>query len=185
MLRSATTPFEAIAHPVRCDLLDALRESPEPLSVTDLGVRCEVSRSTASRHLDILRAAGLVVARSAAPAIHHELDRGAFGAIDDECFEIVLRRPQLKSNLRQLARHACDAVLVPGKLQVEPAVDAGLVDDRLTDDVLQRRRDGTHRDFFHLHLADLKPGVRLPSFGALETRLAARAQHEDIKRSWL
>jgi DNA-binding transcriptional ArsR family regulator len=83
MLRTATTPFEAIAHPVRRDLLDALRESPEPLSVTDLGARCEVSRSTASRHLDILRGAGLVVARNAAPAIHHELDRSAFDAIDD------------------------------------------------------------------------------------------------------
>lgn len=83
MLRSATSVFEAIAHPVRRDLLDALREAPGPLSITELGVRCEVSRSTASRHLDILRGAGLVVARTSAPAIHNELDRHAFASIED------------------------------------------------------------------------------------------------------
>ena len=88
MLRPATCAFEAIAHPVRRDLLDALRETG-PVSVTDLAARCEVSRSTASRHLEILRGAGLVVARSSAPALHHELDRSAFDAIDDWLWPFV------------------------------------------------------------------------------------------------
>ena len=68
---------------MRRELLDALRQASGPSSVTDLGVRCEVSRSTASRHLDILRDAGLVVARTSPPAIHNELDRNAFTSIED------------------------------------------------------------------------------------------------------
>ncbi|MEV1131915.1 metalloregulator ArsR/SmtB family transcription factor [Agromyces sp. NPDC049794] len=83
MLKPSGSVFGAIAHPVRRDLLDVLRESSRPLSVTDLGLRCEVSRSTASRHLDVLRGAGLVVGRRSGTAIRHELDRSAFAPIED------------------------------------------------------------------------------------------------------
>ncbi|WP_271192368.1 ArsR/SmtB family transcription factor [Agromyces luteolus] len=81
--------FGAIAHPVRRDLLEAMREAARPLSITELGARCEVSRSTASRHLDILRGAGMVVARSAQPAVLHELDPTAFAAIESWLWPFV------------------------------------------------------------------------------------------------
>jgi|GEM_PF-2934544 len=83
MLRSARTVFEAIAHPVRRDLLDALRRAPGPLSITELGELCDVSRSTASRHLDILRATGVVIAQRSEPSTFHALDRAALEPIDD------------------------------------------------------------------------------------------------------
>ncbi|WP_353816567.1 ArsR/SmtB family transcription factor [Agromyces sp. SYSU T00266] len=83
MLRREKTVFGAIAHPVRRDLLDALREASRPLSITELGELCEVSRSTASRHLDILRTAGVVTACRDEPSTLHVLDRTAFASIED------------------------------------------------------------------------------------------------------
>ncbi|UOQ90520.1 winged helix-turn-helix domain-containing protein [Agromyces endophyticus] len=83
MLRIASSPFQAIAHPVRRDLLEALREADSPMTVTDLGRRCEVSHSTASRHLDLLRANGLVVSRRSRTATLHALRPGAFEELAD------------------------------------------------------------------------------------------------------
>ena len=84
MLRVASSVFEAIAHPVRRRLLETLLESSVPLTVTELGRLCEVSRSTASRHLGILRGADLVhAARGPGLAIHHRLNPDGLAPVDD------------------------------------------------------------------------------------------------------
>lgn len=82
MLRGGSSVFEAIAHPVRRDLLEELRKAAAPMSVTDLGDRCEVSRSTASRHLDILRANGIVSSRRWRTSTLHVLAPRAFEPLE-------------------------------------------------------------------------------------------------------
>lgn len=72
MLRQRSTVFDAIAHPVRRHILEALNGA-HWVSITDLAERIEVSRSTASRHLDILRRSGLVKARRVDQATLHHL----------------------------------------------------------------------------------------------------------------
>jgi DNA-binding transcriptional ArsR family regulator len=83
MLRREPGVFEAIVHPVRRDLLDALRASCRPLSVTALGDLCQVSRSTASRHLGILLENGFVEVTRQDTSALHTLVPTAFVAIDD------------------------------------------------------------------------------------------------------
>lgn len=83
MLRREFSPFEAIAHPVRRELLATLRDAPRPLSVTALSQCCDVSRSTASRHLDILRGNGFVAVARWQTSQLHVLVPGAFVSIDD------------------------------------------------------------------------------------------------------
>jgi DNA-binding transcriptional ArsR family regulator len=53
-------PLDALGNPTRRDILRAL--SSQPCSVGDLAVRFPVSRPAVSRHLRLLRDAGLVTA---------------------------------------------------------------------------------------------------------------------------
>ena len=55
--------FQAIAHPARRQLLDALREREQP--VRELAARFQVSRPATSQHLRILLESGLVAERRA------------------------------------------------------------------------------------------------------------------------
>src|SRR5688500_5239687 len=50
--------FTAVAHPVRRQILDYLRE--EPLTVSELATAFEISRPAVSQHLKVLLDAGLV-----------------------------------------------------------------------------------------------------------------------------
>jgi DNA-binding transcriptional ArsR family regulator len=53
--------FQAIAHPARRQLLDALREREQP--VRELAARFQVSRPATSQHLRLLLDSGLVAER--------------------------------------------------------------------------------------------------------------------------
>lgn len=55
------TPFEVVAEPARRELLDALIEGPK--AVGELAAATELSQPNTSRHLRILREAGLVASR--------------------------------------------------------------------------------------------------------------------------
>ncbi len=67
--------FDALADPVRRNLL--VRVAGEPRSVTDLASAHAISRPAISRHLRILREAGLVQVTSVGRRRLHELDRDA------------------------------------------------------------------------------------------------------------
>jgi len=54
-------PFEVIAEPTRRRMLDLLRQRERP--VGELVVSLDISQPTASKHLKVLRDAGLVEAR--------------------------------------------------------------------------------------------------------------------------
>lgn len=83
MLRHASTAFDAIAHPVRRQLLECLLDDPGPATITSLAARIEVSRSTASRHLALLRAGGLVEAARHRRATVHRLRLPPFARLGE------------------------------------------------------------------------------------------------------
>ncbi len=62
------SPFDVVADPARRRLLDALRQAPRP--VGELAAATGLSQPSASRHLRILREAGLVTFRTAG---HHRV----------------------------------------------------------------------------------------------------------------
>lgn len=72
--------FGAIADPTRRDILDLLRR--EDSSVGDLAIRFPVSRPAISRHLRILRQAGLVRETRQSQARIYALDPRPLAAVD-------------------------------------------------------------------------------------------------------
>ena len=62
MFVAVPTTFDVLAEPVRRDILDLLREEERP--VGDLVARLSLSQPGVSKHLRILREAGLVEARA-------------------------------------------------------------------------------------------------------------------------
>lgn len=92
-------PFEALAHPIRRDILGALRDEPG-LSAGAIAARFpEVSRPAISRHLGVLRSAHLVRARPDGRELRYHLDPEAIAALHErwcvqfgEVMEQSLRR---------------------------------------------------------------------------------------------
>jgi DNA-binding transcriptional ArsR family regulator len=74
-------PFEVLAEPHRRSILDLLRESER--SVTDLVGVLDVSQPAVSKHLRVLREAGLVTARSDAQRRLYRLRPEPLRAIDE------------------------------------------------------------------------------------------------------
>jgi len=64
--------FEAVAHPVRRQLLDLLRAGPQP--VHQLAAGFTISRPAVSQHLKILREAHLIVQTRSGRENHYALD---------------------------------------------------------------------------------------------------------------
>ena len=73
--------FDALADPVRRDLL--VRMADLPRSVTDLGRDHAISRPAVSRHLRVLREAGLVTVTPSGRHRLHELDREALAPVEE------------------------------------------------------------------------------------------------------
>ena len=73
--------FEVLAEPHRRSILDLLRESER--SVTDLVGVLDVSQPAVSKHLRVLREAGLVTARSDAQRRLYRLRPEPLRAIDE------------------------------------------------------------------------------------------------------
>jgi DNA-binding transcriptional ArsR family regulator len=67
--------FSALADPVRRDLLVRLADAP--LTVNALVEHQQISRPAVSRHLRVLREAGLLTARTSGRERIHEVDRAA------------------------------------------------------------------------------------------------------------
>lgn len=102
MLRfSAMDVFDALADPVRRDLL--VRVADVPRSVTDLVREHAISRPAISRHLRILREAGLVTVTPAGRHRLHELNREALTPVGE-----LLRA--LEPPMPPVAEHQLDAL---------------------------------------------------------------------------
>lgn len=75
-----TSTWTALADPHRRAMLELLRESPRP--VGDLVARTGLSQPGTSKHLRVLRDAGLVVARTEAQRRIYALDVGPLAELD-------------------------------------------------------------------------------------------------------
>jgi DNA-binding transcriptional ArsR family regulator len=73
--------FEVVAEPTRRRILDLLLESERP--VGDLVAALAMSQPAVSRHLRVLRDAGLVAARTDAQRRLYRLDPAPLAAMDD------------------------------------------------------------------------------------------------------
>lgn len=93
--------FDALADPVRRDLL--LRVANVPRSVTDLVGDHAISRPAISRHLRVLREAGLVTVTPSGRHRLHELNREALTPVG----ELL---SALESPMPPVAEHQLDAL---------------------------------------------------------------------------
>jgi len=98
-----TPAFEVLAEPNRRRILDLLREAERP--VGDLVAALAVSQPTVSKHLRVLRDAGLVEARSDAQRRLYRIRPEPLQAIDDW---LAPYRVLWASRLDDLARHLDD-----------------------------------------------------------------------------
>jgi DNA-binding transcriptional ArsR family regulator len=73
--------FEVVAEPTRRRILDLLLESERP--VGDLVAALAMSQPAVSRHLRVLRDAGLVAARTDAQRRLYRLDPAPLAAVDE------------------------------------------------------------------------------------------------------
>jgi DNA-binding transcriptional ArsR family regulator len=80
--RNVEPVFAAVADPTRRMLLERLREGG-PLSISDLSEGLPISRQAVTKHLDTLRASGLIRARREGRERLHELDAEPLRAVDD------------------------------------------------------------------------------------------------------
>jgi DNA-binding transcriptional ArsR family regulator len=74
--------FTAVADPTRRALLERLR-TEGALSISDLAGGMPISRQAITKHLDILRASGLIRARRAGRERLHELDAAPLREVED------------------------------------------------------------------------------------------------------
>lgn len=75
------TPFEALADPTRRQILELLRERPR--LVGELTMLLGISQPLASKHLRVLRDAGMVQVRQDAQRRWYELRPEPLAAVDD------------------------------------------------------------------------------------------------------
>jgi DNA-binding transcriptional ArsR family regulator len=74
--------FAAVADPTRRVLLERLREGG-PQSISDLSDGLPITRQAVTKHLDVLRASGLIRARRHGRERLQELDAQPLRAVDD------------------------------------------------------------------------------------------------------
>lgn len=76
--------FDALAHPVRRDVLRLLRGGP--MTAGELAAQFEVSKPTMSRHFATLKEAGLIQAEKTGQTIRYRLNT----SVADEAVSLVL-----------------------------------------------------------------------------------------------
>ena len=117
MADTASDIFAALAHPTRRQILQDLKDGE--LAAGEIAARFKASGPTISRHLSVLRQAGLVTERRDANRILYSLvsDRLALSVGDflsTVCPEqIVLREVRKKKNGKRAGRAAADNVTKP------------------------------------------------------------------------
>ncbi len=101
--------FKALCDPNRIALLDRLAQCPEPCTVTELCCCCDVDFSVVSRHLALLRDAGICHAVKRGKQVHYSVNytdlaarlRAMADAIDaccpsgtGECNDVHTNKPE-------------------------------------------------------------------------------------------
>lgn len=81
--------FRALADPTRRDILKLLRGGPRTSG--EIAARFDSSWPTISRHLAVLREAGLVVAERNGQEIHYELNTSVFQDLVQHLMELGRR----------------------------------------------------------------------------------------------
>jgi ArsR family transcriptional regulator len=76
-----TRDLEALAHPVRLQLLDVLLRHEGRVCVCDLQAAVPVKQPTVSHHLRLLREAGLVTSEKLGLWVHYRVERKALAAL--------------------------------------------------------------------------------------------------------
>lgn len=66
--------FKALGDTSRTAILASLAEAGRPLRVTEIGTCCPQDLSVVSRHLAILRDAGVVIAERSGREVHYRID---------------------------------------------------------------------------------------------------------------
>lgn len=66
--------FKALGDASRAVILASLAEAGRPLRVTEIGTCCPQDLSVVSRHLAILRDAGVVIAERSGREVHYRID---------------------------------------------------------------------------------------------------------------
>ena len=105
MPRAATTSdaFNAVAEPRRREILDYLATGELP--VGDLVIRLKLEQPSVSKHLKVLRDAGLVEARTDAQRRVYRLQTEPLQSIDEW---LAPYRAQWRDRLDALERHLAD-----------------------------------------------------------------------------
>ncbi|MCP2281946.1 DNA-binding transcriptional regulator, ArsR family [Promicromonospora umidemergens] len=88
-LETVTLRLGALAHPVRLRLLRTLARGPH--TTGELAHAWELSPPEVSRHLAVLRHAGLLTARRRGRYVHYALDRSAMTTLGGDLLSAVLR----------------------------------------------------------------------------------------------
>jgi DNA-binding transcriptional ArsR family regulator len=88
-LETVTLRLEALAHPLRLRLLRTLARGPH--TTGELAHAWELSSPEVSRHLAVLRRAGLVTARRRGRYMHYTLDVSAMTTVGTDLLSAVLR----------------------------------------------------------------------------------------------
>lgn len=95
--RNLASVLHALANRERLDLVQAIaaghlgdgRESPEGLTISRMAAALEISRFSASRHLGILRAAGVLDVQLDGPRALHTLNETAFDGLEDWLYAVL------------------------------------------------------------------------------------------------
>lgn len=75
LIASQAETFKALAHPARVTIVHALGNAEEPVCACDLAEVAMSTPSTASRHLGVLRQAGIVSSQRRGQQIFYRLER--------------------------------------------------------------------------------------------------------------
>jgi DNA-binding transcriptional ArsR family regulator len=106
-------PFEALADPTRREILDLLRRS-ETRTAGELSAAFpHISRPAVSRHLRVLREAGLVIAEESGREWHYRLNAPALARMHRDWFARFT--PLWETSLQQLKRRTESAARRRGR----------------------------------------------------------------------
>lgn len=83
------TALRALANGERLAVLQVLRGCPAGLNISQVAAATELSRFTASRHLKLLCAAGLVTATRCEQSVVHRIAPQGFEPVEDWLYDMV------------------------------------------------------------------------------------------------